>query len=125
MDIVNTESAPKALGTYSQAVQHGGFLFISGQVPFDPVTMKVISDDPVDQIRQVFANLKAIAEAGGTSLDNAIKLTVYLKDLGIFARLNEEMARVISEPYPARVAVEVSRLPGDVLVEIDAIIAVD
>ena len=125
MDIVTTEDAPRAIGTYSQGVKHGGFLFISGQVPFDPTTMKVVSPDPVDQIRQVLKNLKAIADAAGADLNNAVKLTVYLKDLGIFASLNEEMAAVFNKPYPARVAVEVSRLPGDVLVEIDAIIATD
>lgn len=125
MEVVSTDKAPTAIGTYSQAVKHGGFLFISGQIPLDPNTMELVSSDAGEQIQQVFRNLKAIADEAGVDFNKAIKLTVYLTDLGLFALVNEQMAAALKEPYPARAAVEVSRLPKDALVEIDAIFASD
>lgn len=118
---ISTDRAPSAIGTYSQAVEHGQVLYVSGQIPLVPETMALISDEIVDQINQVFENLSAILEAGGSSLNNVIKFTVYLTDLSDFPQINEIMAQRLSEPYPARVAVEVSALPRGAQVEIDAI----
>ncbi len=118
---ITTDRAPSAIGTYSQAVEHGQVLYVSGQIPLVPETMVLISDDIVDQINQVFENLSAILEAGGSSLSNVIKFTVYLTDLSDFPQVNEIMTQRLSEPYPARVAVEVSALPRGAQVEIDAI----
>lgn len=120
---INTDQAPAAIGTYSQAVIHNNTLFTSGQIPIDPATGEMLGNDFAAQTHQVFKNLAAIAEAAGTSLAEAIKLNVYLQDLENFATLNEIMGQYIQEPYPARAAVQVARLPKDSLVEIDAIIA--
>lgn len=120
---ISTPNAPAAIGTYSQAVIHGKTLYISGQIPLVPDTMTLVSENIDEQIEQVFDNLSAIAIAADTQLDDAIKFTVYLTDLGDFARVNEVMAARLTEPYPARVAVEVSALPKAARVEIDAIIA--
>lgn len=125
MEVISTDKAPAAIGTYSQAVKHGGFLFVSGQIPLDPNTMELVSSDATEQIQQVFRNLKAIADEAGVDFNKAIKLTVYLTDLGLFTLVNEQMATALSQPYPARAAVEVSKLPKDALVEIDAIFASD
>lgn len=121
--IVTTSKAPAAIGTYSQAVIHGNVVYVSGQIPLEPETMVLVSDNIDEQIHQVFDNLTAVAEAAGTQLDNALKLTVYLTDLAHFPRVNELMAARLSEPYPARAAVEVSALPKGAAVEVDAIIA--
>ena len=121
---ITTDSAPAAIGTYSQAVQHGGLLYVSGQIPLVPVTMKLVSSDINQQINQVFDNLSAIAAAAGTTLNDAVKLTVYLTDLGHFSSVNEVMSQRLAQPYPARVALEVSALPRSALVEIDAIVAI-
>lgn len=121
---ITTDSAPAAIGTYSQAVQHGGLLYVSGQIPLVPATMKLVSSDINQQINQVFDNLSAIAAAAGTTLNDAVKLTVYLTDLGHFSSVNEVMSQRLAQPYPARVALEVSALPRSALVEIDAIVAI-
>ena len=123
--IIGTDQAPAAIGTYSQAVIHQQTLYISGQIPLVPDTMEVVSDDITAQIDQVFANLKAICEAANTGLDNALKFNVYLTNLEHFPLVNEAMSRILSEPYPARAAIEVSALPKGVQVEVDAIVAVD
>ncbi|MDG1232792.1 MAG: RidA family protein [Pseudomonadales bacterium] len=121
---ITTDNAPAAIGTYSQAVQHGGLLYVSGQIPLVPSTMELVSPDINQQINQVFDNLSAIAVAAGTTLNDAVKLTVYLTDLGHFSSVNEVMAQRLGQPYPARVALEVSALPRSALVEIDAIVAI-
>ena len=121
---ITTDNAPAAIGTYSQAVQHGGLLYVSGQIPLVPSTMELVSPDINQQINQVFDNLSAIAVAAGTTLNDAVKLTVYLTDLAHFSSVNEVMAQRLSQPYPTRVALEVSALPRSALVEIDAIVAI-
>ena len=121
-DIIHTDSAPAAVGTYSQAVRTGDLVFISGQIPLVPETMNIVEGDFADRARQVFENLKAIAEAAGGSLDNAVKLTIFLTDLDNFAAVNEVMAEYCGEPFPARAAVEVAALPKGVDVEADAVI---
>ena len=120
---IHTDSAPAAVGTYSQAVRAGDLVFISGQIPFVPATMEVIDGDFAARARQVFDNLKAIAEASGGSLNDAVKLTIFLTDLGNFATVNAVMAEYCDEPYPARAAVQVSALPKGVDIEADAILA--
>ena len=122
--IINTDQAPAAIGTYSQAIVHGDTLYTSGQIPINPATGEMLPADFTAQAHQVFKNLIAIAEAAGTSLQNAIKLNVFLQDLEDFAMLNQVMGEYIQEPYPARAAIQVARLPKDSLIEIDAIIAV-
>ena len=122
--IIKTNQAPAAIGTYSQAIVHGNTLYTSGQIPIDPKSGEMLAADFALQAHQVFKNLAAIADAAGTSLQNAIKLNVYLQDLENFAVLNQIMGEHIREPYPARAAVQVARLPKDSLIEIDAIIAV-
>ena len=105
----------------SQAVQAGNFIFISGQIPLDPSTMEVVSDLFEKQVTQVLINLEAVAKEAGFTLSDIVKITVYLKNLEDFQSVNSAMSEVFSKPYPARAAVEVSRLPKDVLVEMDAI----
>lgn len=122
---IQTDQAPAAIGTYSQAVRAGSTVFLSGQIPLIPDTM-ALAEGPVEaQIRQVFRNLAAVAEAAGGSLGNAVKLTVYLVDLGDFAAVNEIMAEFFTAPYPARAAVQVAALPKAARVEIDAILVLD
>ena len=121
---ISTDRAPAAIGTYSQAVEHNGLLYISGQIPLVRTTMELVGPDINQQVNQVFDNLSAIAEAAGTTLNEAVKLTVYLTDLGHFASVNEVMVQQLAQPYPARVALEVSALPRSALVEIDAIVAI-
>lgn len=122
--VISTEQAPAAIGTYSQAVTHGGVLYVSGQIPLVPETMEMVGDDIEAQITQVFDNLDAVIGAAGASLDDALKFTVYLTDLAHFPLVNEAMSRRLSEPYPARAAVQVSALPKGAQVEVDAIVAV-
>lgn len=124
-DIIATQTAPQAIGAYSQAVTAGGVLYISGQIPLDPQTQALVSGGTEAQIRQVFANLSAIARAADTSLDNAIKVTIYLTDLDDYAAVNALMAEYFCEPFPARAAVGVAGLPKNVRVEADAIVALD
>lgn len=120
---IATTAAPAAIGTYSQAIASAGLVFLSGQIPLDPESMTLVSDDVTEQTEQVFRNLAAVAEAAGGSLADAVKLTVFLTDLGDFATVNEIMARHVPEPFPARAAVEVSALPKGAAVEIEGILA--
>ncbi len=124
-EIINTAAAPAAIGTYSQAVKVDNTVYISGQIPLDPESMEVVEGQFKAQAVRVFENLKAVAEASGGSLADAVKLTVYLADLSNFPLLNEVMSDYISEPYPARAAIEVSALPKGVMVEIDAILSLN
>lgn len=119
---ISTDKAPSAIGAYSQAIKAGDFIFMSGQIPLDPSTMEIVSDDFSEQVMQVLKNLNAVANEASRSLDDIIKITVYLKNLEDFQSVNTAMSKMFTEPYPARAAVEVSRLPKDVLVEMDAII---
>ena len=121
--IIQTPEAPAAIGTYSQAVQTPAttMTFISGQIPLDPDSMTLVSDTFEEQAHRVFINLRAIAEAAGGRLSDCVKLTIYLTDLGQFAKVNEVMATYVAEPYPARAAIEVSALPKQAQIEIDAI----
>jgi reactive intermediate/imine deaminase len=121
---IHTDLAPAAVGTYSQAVKVGNFVFLSGQIPLVPETMDVVDGDFTAHARQVFENLKAVAEEAGGSLNDAVKLTIFLTDLDNFAAVNEVMAEYCDEPYPARAAVQVSALPKGVDVEADAILAI-
>jgi 2-iminobutanoate/2-iminopropanoate deaminase len=118
---IHTPNAPAAIGPYSQAVRAGNTLFVSGQIPFVPETMTVAGPDIGSQTRQSLANVKAIVEEAGFSLNDIVKCTVYLKDMGEFAVMNAEYAAFFGNHKPARAAVEVARLPKDVRVEIDAI----
>lgn len=120
---INTDGAPSAIGTYSQAVQSDNLLFISGQIPLDPETMTLVEGDFADRAHRVFQNLRAVAEAGGGSLDDAVKLTIFLTDFGNFATVNEVMAQYFNEPYPARAAVGVASLPLGTDVEAEAILS--
>ena len=119
---VHTDSAPAAIGTYSQAVRAGETVYLSGQIPLDPETMELVGGGVDAQIRQVFDNLAAVAEAAGGGLADVVKITVYLTDLGNFARVNEIMAQYFDEPYPARAAIGVAGLPKSAVVEMDAIL---
>ena len=118
---VSTPKAPAAIGTYSQAVRAGDTLYLSGQIGLDPQSGQLV-DGIENQIRRVFENLKAVAEAAGGSLADAVKLTVYLTDLAYFARVNEIMSGYFEQPYPARAAVGVAALPRGALIEADAIL---
>ena len=120
MKIVETENAPKAIGTYSQAVKVNGFLFISGQIPLDPSTME-LAEGIENQINQVFENIKQILKADGMDFSNVVKLSVLLEDLSHFEKVNEIMASIFSKPYPARAPYEVSKLPKGSSVEIETI----
>ncbi len=120
---IHTDNAPAAVGTYSQAVRVGQFVFLSGQIPLVPGSMEIAEGDFRARARQVFENLSAVAEAAGGSLSDAVKLTIFLTDLDNFATVNEVMAEYCDEPYPARAAVQVAALPKGVDVEADAILA--
>jgi reactive intermediate/imine deaminase len=119
--IIQTDRAPKAIGTYSQAVKAGDHVYLSGQIPLDPATMNLVEGGMDSQIRQVFDNLKAVAEAAGGSLGDVVKLNVFLTDLAHFPLVNEIMAGYFTEPYPARAAIGVSALPRGAGVEMDAV----
>ena len=123
--IISTEQAPKAIGPYSQAVVANGWAFLSGQIPLDPATNQLISGDIAAQTERVLENLKSVLEAAGSSLDRVVKTTVYLKDMGEFAKMNEVYGRYFATNAPARATVEAARLPRDVSVEIDCIASVD
>ncbi len=120
---VHSDSAPQAIGPYSQAIKTGSLVFLSGQIPLNPETMELVSGGIAAQTHQVFANLIAVAEAAGGSLANAVKLTIYVTDLGDFATVNEIMAEYFSEPFPARATIQVSALPRGAIVEIDAVLS--
>ena len=120
-DIVKTEQAPQAIGTYSQAVKVGDTVYLSGQIPLVPETMELVESDMEAQIRRVFANLQAVCAAAGGSLADIAKLNVFLTDLGHFPLVNQVMAEYFTEPYPARAAVGVAALPKGAQVEMDAV----
>jgi 2-iminobutanoate/2-iminopropanoate deaminase len=124
-NIISTEQAPKAIGPYSQAVISNGFAFLSGQIPLDPTTNQLIDGGIAVQTERVLENLKSVLEAAGSSLDRVVKTTVYLKDMGEFAKMNEVYGRYFTTNAPARATVEAARLPRDVSVEIDCIATVD
>lgn len=123
--IISTDKAPQAIGTYSQAVKIDNTVYISGQIPLDPASMKIVEGDIRNQINRVFKNLAAIAEAAGGSLADVARLNIYLTDLSHFPLVNEIMAEHFSEPYPSRAAVGVAALPKDSRVEMDAILYLD
>jgi reactive intermediate/imine deaminase len=124
-EILHTEAAPGAIGPYSQGVKAGDTLYLSGQIPLDPATQQLVEGDIADQTRRVFDNLAAVAEAGGARLMDAVKLTIYLTDIGDFAAVNEVMGEYFREPYPARAAIGVAALPKGARVEADAILVMD
>jgi len=120
--IIQTDKAPQAIGTYSQAVKVGNTVYCSGQIPLDPNTMNLVEGDMSVQVKRVFDNLQAVAEAAGGSLSDVAKLNVFLTDLSNFALVNEIMAEYFSEPYPARAAIGVASLPKSANVEMDAVL---
>lgn len=120
---IHSDSAPAAIGTYSQAIRSGNLVFLSGQIPLDPATMEVVDGDFEARARRVFDNLRAVAEAAGGSLDQVVKVTIFLTDLGNFATVNSVMEDYFQQPYPARAAVGIASLPKGVDVEADAILA--
>ena len=121
---IQTAAAPAAIGPYSQAIRHNDTVYVSGQIPLDPTTGELVSEDIDAQILQVFTNLKSVAEASGSDLSRALKVTVFLTDLGHFAKVNAVMEQFFSKPYPARAAVEVAGLPKGAQVEADAVLCV-
>lgn len=121
--IIHTDKAPKAIGTYSQAVRAGDTVYISGQIPLNPKTMQMVTGNIEAEIIQVFENLKAIATAAGGSFADVSKITIYLTNLGDFTRLNEIMATYFTEPYPARVTVQAAALPKGARVEMECVLS--
>jgi reactive intermediate/imine deaminase len=119
---IHTNKAPQAIGPYSQAVRAGDTVYLSGQIPLNPATMQLVAGDIEAEIRQVFENLKAVAEATGGSLANAVKVNVFLTDLAHFAKVNEIMATYCTEPFPARAAIGVAQLPRGARVEIECVL---
>ncbi|SIQ38064.1 RidA family protein [Marinobacterium stanieri] len=122
--IINTDQAPAAIGTYSQAVKAGNTVYISGQIPLNPATMEMVTESFEAQAVRVFENLKAIAEEAGGSLNECVKLTILLSDMDFFAQVNEVMSRYFQEPYPARAAFAVKALPKAADIEVDAVMVV-
>lgn len=120
-EVVSTDRGPRAIGPYAQAIRANGFLFVSGQVALDPATQQLVEGDTPRQTARVLENLKGIVEAAGSSFDRVVKTTVYLKDIGDFAAMNEVYGRYFSANPPARATVEVARLPRDARVEIELI----
>ena len=120
-EVISTKDAPQAIGPYSQAIRANGFVFVSGQIPTDPATQQIIQGDVAAQTERVLKNLSAILKAAGSGLEKVVRSTVYLKDMGDFAAMNEVYGRHFTSAPPARATVEVARLPKDVLVEIDVI----
>ena len=121
--VIHTDRAPQAIGTYSQAVQAGGTVYLSGQIPLDPATMELVEGGMEVQIRRVFDNLGAVAQAAGGGLTDIVKLNIFLTDLAHFPLINRIMADYFEEPYPARAAVGVAALPKGAAVEMDAILS--
>jgi len=121
-EIICTPDAPSAIGPYSQAVRAGDTVYCSGQIPLDPVTGELVTGDIAAQARRVFTNLAAVAAAAGATLDDAVRVTIYLTDLGNFAAVNAVMAEHFSEPYPARVTIGVASLPKGAAVEVDCVL---
>ena len=122
---IHSNKAPAAIGPYSQAVRAGNLVFLSGQIPLDPATGELVDGDFEARARRVFGNMQAVAEAAGGSLDAAVKVTIFLTDLGRFAAVNKVMAEFFNEPYPARAAVGVAALPKGADVEAEAVLALD
>ena len=120
---IHTNQAPRAIGTYSQAVRAGNTVYLSGQVGFDPATMEIVGGFE-NQLRQIFKNITAVSAAAGARLEDVVKLTVFLTDMNDFPKVNEVMPEFFSEPYPARSAVGVKELPRQALVEVEAIVCV-
>ena len=118
-EIISTAGAPQAIGIYSQAVRVGEFVYLSGQVPLDPGTGQLVSDEIEAQVRRVFENLKAVAEAAGCTLDDAVRFTVFMTDLGAFPTVNRVMSEYLREPYPTRSTVGIAALPRGARIEID------
>lgn len=119
--VIHTDNAPAAIGTYSQAIKVGNTVYLSGQIPLDPVAMTLVDGGIEAQVQQVFRNLAAVCEAAGGSLGDLVKLNIFLTDLGHFTMVNDIMARHFSQPYPARAAIGVSALPRGALVEMDGV----
>tara|TARA_B100000767_G_C19664315_1_gene492408 strand:+ start:597 stop:986 length:390 start_codon:yes stop_codon:yes gene_type:complete len=119
--IISTDNAPSAIGTYSQAVKVNNTVYLSGQIPLIPQSMAVISDDFTEQTHQVFKNLSAVCQAAGGGINDMVKVNIFMMDLANFATVNEVMSQYFDQPYPARAAVQVARLPKDVQIEIDGI----
>jgi reactive intermediate/imine deaminase len=119
--IISTDQAPSAIGTYSQAVKVNNTVYLSGQIPLIPETMEVISDNFAEQAQQVFKNIVAVCEAAGGSINDMVKVNIFMTDLSNFAKVNEIMSQYFVEPYPARAAIQVSKLPKDVAIEIDGV----
>lgn len=120
VNVINTNNAPAAIGPYSQAIQAGDFLYVSGQIPIDPATGEVV-EGIENQTKQVLNNLKAILNEAGTDFSHVVKFTIFIKDMNDFGTVNDIYGSFLQKPYPARACVEVSRLPKDVLVEMEAI----
>ena len=123
--IIQTDKAPQAIGTYSQAVKVGSTVYLSGQIPLDPGTMNLVEGDMSTQVRRVFDNLSAVAQAAGGTLNHVVKLNVFLTDLSHFVLVNEIMAQYFQQPYPARAAIGVASLPKGAAVEMDAIMHIE
>lgn len=123
--VITSAKAPAAIGTYSQAIKAGNTLYLSGQIPLDPATMQLVSDDFEAQTVQVFENLKAVVEEAGASFADFVKVHIFLTDLANFAKVNEIMGRYFTQPYPARAAIGVASLPRGSLVEIDGILVTE
>lgn len=124
MKAIQTDSAPRAIGTYSQAIRHEQLVFLSGQIPLEPLTMEMVEGDIRVQLHQIFKNLSAVAIAAGGQLSDIVKLNIYLTDLSHFPIVNEVMAEYFEQPYPARAAVEVSALPKNAQAEMDGMMVV-
>ncbi|GHG76980.1 reactive intermediate/imine deaminase [Alishewanella longhuensis] len=122
--IIRTNDAPAAIGTYSQAVKIGTTVYLSGQIPLEPASMQMVSEDFAEQTHQVFKNLSAVCEAAGGSLNDMVKVNIFLTDLSQFATVNQIMSQYYAEPYPARAAVQVSALPRGAQIEIDGVMEV-
>ncbi|HSG04717.1 MAG TPA: RidA family protein [Marinobacterium sp.] len=123
-EYINTDKAPKAIGPYSQAVKAGNIIYLSGQIPLNPITMELNNDSVESQAVQVFENLKAVIDAAGAKMTDIVKLNIYLSDMQHFATVNEVMARFCQEPYPARAALAVKELPKQVDVEIEGVVII-
>ena len=123
-EIISTDNAPQAIGTYSQAVKVGTTVYLSGQIPLLPTTMVLVEGEPEDRIRQVFDNLSAVAAAAGGSLRDVVKLNIFMTELGQFATVNKVMAEYFDQPYPARAAIGVAALPKGTDIEMDAVMEI-
>tara|TARA_Y100001935_G_scaffold252310_1_gene255912 strand:- start:1332 stop:1715 length:384 start_codon:yes stop_codon:yes gene_type:complete len=124
-EVISTKDAPQAIGTYSQAVKVNKTVYLSGQIPLDPVSMKILDEDIESQICRVFDNLKAVVKAANGKLSNIVKINIYLIDLENFGKINNIMKKYFQEPYPARAVVQVAKLPKDANIEIDAVMELD